>query len=215
MKAFITNYLSGLAVLLLTSVGAYAQPPSGPYTDNLLTGGNIKINSPANVSTSFGAGGMTLTLTSGAGSEWYWSDGGGVAYSNTNNLAFSLNPSAGQDLLTIDVTSISGGTLQLGAFFFNSSNTNLGNELGASKGGVNITTPGVYTLNMNTLATNNALTTAVAWKGDFYYNGPTGTAATISELEAVPEPSTYLLIGLGLFMLIAVQKFRRGSALKV
>jgi len=219
MNASTTKCLS-LAVLLLTSIAAYAQAPSGAYIDPLSTGTNVKINTSANLSSSFGTSGMTLTVTSNPGSEWYWSDGGNVSYSDSNNLAFSLNPTADQDILTIDVTSLTlaSGSLQVGAFFFDGT-TLLTNELGKSNGGLNITTPGVYTLNMDTLADSNpALSTATAWKADFFFSGSASGSATISELEAgtlavAPEPSTYLLMGIGVFALFAIRKFRSVSAL--
>ncbi len=229
MKALITNTLAGLAGLLLTSVGAYAQSeivaPTGTYVDTFSTGANIFINSPSNVAATYGSSGFNLDLTNKSGTEFYWGDGGGVAYndSSASAPAFSLNTSANQYILTLDVTAITGGTLQVGAFFFNGNSASQGNlltnELGASKGGLNITAPGVYTLNMDALAAANGLTTAEAWKGDLYYTGSAaGQSVTFSEFEAngaqvVPEPSTYLLMGVGVFMLFAIRKFRRGSAL--
>jgi hypothetical protein len=219
MKALRTHYLTGLAIVLLTSTGAYAVAPTGPFIDTLSTGTNTVNNSPAAMSATFGSSGMTLTLLpSSPGAELYWSDGGGNSYDDSNNLAFSLDPTANQNVLTIDVTSLSlasGQSLEVGARFFNGTTYLSTHPLGAAAGGLNITAPGIYTLNMDTLAAaNSGDSTATAWKGDFYLTGTSPNTVTISQLEAgpAPEPKAYVLMGLGLVALCTISKFRRGSA---
>ena len=172
-----------------------AKAPEGAFVDKLTREGNVAINTPGNVSLTFAPEGMTLTVTMGAGTEWYWSNGGNVSYNNNNNQAFPLDPAGKQSKLVIKVASITpGATLKVGAFYFAGGVLIDGKNqlLGEDTGGMNITAPGTYEFDVNAAAKTANITGATNWKADFWFtpDGVPGQAITISSMAASTGTST-------------------------
>ena len=188
------RFFSCFVGFFLMPLGVYAQAPTGTYADNLSNGANVRINQTSAVSTSFGSSGATLTVTISPGSEWYWCDGSN-SWENADNKAFSLNPANGQNILCITVKSISSGaSMAIGGFFFNgmsSVNTGplgTGQVLGAGLGGITITQPGTYYVDMAAAAAAAGITSVNGWKGDFWFSGSVGQSISISSIQAMTGP---------------------------
>ncbi len=190
-----TLLLFSLITLGTLSLSADDSKPADGFVDKLTKDTNITIHDPTNLSAGFTSDGMTISIISAAGGEWYWSNGAGYSYENNNNLAFPLSPDSKQNKLIITVTSITAGsTLKVGAFFFNGQALMSGKNqvLGADKGGINITVPGTYEFDVNAAAKTEGVTGATGWKADFWYSpeGSTGQAVTLSSLSASTSTST-------------------------
>ncbi|HEX4140940.1 MAG TPA: hypothetical protein VHY09_11370, partial [Candidatus Methylacidiphilales bacterium] len=174
------KFLGCFAGLLLISTGARAQAPTGTFVDYLANGNNVHINQASAVSAAFGPTGGTLTVTTAPGSEWYWCDGGD-SWENTDNKAFSLTPANGQNILCITVSAMSpGASMAIGAFCFNGTSSvntgplGTGQVLGEGLGGITITQPGVYYLDVAAAAKDAGITNVNGWKGDFWFSGSVG-----------------------------------------
>ncbi|HEX4141133.1 MAG TPA: polysaccharide lyase family protein, partial [Candidatus Methylacidiphilales bacterium] len=164
--------------------------------DYLANGNNVHINQAGALTTSFGSEGATLAVAIAPGSEWYWCNGAD-SWENTDNKAFSLNPANGQSVLCLNVSSISSGaSMAIGAFFFNgTSNVNTGplgtgQVLGEGLGGITISQPGTYYLDMPSAAAAAGITNVTGWKGDFWFSGSVGQSITMSSVIAQPPSST-------------------------
>ena len=179
-----------------------SNPPSlvlklvNQFTDNLASGTNITINTPANLTASYGTAGMSLYNVASVGSEWYWSQGGGASWNNSNNTAFPLAPASGENKLLITIQSMTlGSTLEVGGFYFNGTSLVSGtNQILGETNGLTITStstttfPQTYELDMNAAATAAGISGATGWKADFWYSdgGTVGQTAVISQLSTSP-----------------------------